>query len=138
MSTLKYLIIIFILIATLIATVFLALRVTIFGSKAAITPASPIAEANSYLFASPLQAKADNKEKIRLTVFILDGRGLGLPNKFVSINKPALLELTEIQSTTNDSGQAVFDITSPTSGTYIISSQVEGRTLPQKVRVMFY
>ncbi len=138
-STLKYIVIILLLLIGLAGSVFVVIRVTTFTNKAAGSgSASSVVTQNSYLFASPLQAKADNQEKVRLTVFILDGRGLGVSNKTVSIIKPSLLQLTEIQSITDDTGKAVFDLTSPSSGTYTLEAKVDGSALPQKVRVMFY
>ena len=138
MSTFKYIFIILILFAALAGTVFLTLQITVFGSKATASPSSPIALSNSYLFASPLQAKADNQEKIRITVFVLDGRGLGLPNKTITIIKPALMNLTEVQPTTDDTGKAVFDLTSPQSGQFTLEAKTDFGVLPQKVKVTFY
>ncbi len=138
MSTLKYLLIIALLLLALAGTVFLTLRVVVFSNRAATGNSSPVALANSYLFASPLQAKADNQEKIRLTVFLLDGRGLGVPNQRVSVTPPAALTLTAVQATSDDTGKAVFDLSSSTAGTYSLEAKTDSGTLPQKVRVTFY
>ena len=138
MSTFKYLLIILLLLLALGATVFLTLRIVTFTNKAATGNAAPIALTNSYLFASPLQAKADGQEKIRITAFLLDGRGLGVPNLTVHLNKPNLLFMTEIQAVSDDTGKTVFDLSTSTPDTYTIEAKTDSGVLPQKVRVTFY
>lgn len=133
----KYLIIIIFLALALIASLYLVLQTTIFTKKATST-SSTIALENSYLFVSPLQAKADGQEKMRLTIFILDGRGLGIINQSVSLSTSSKINITSIQSQTDDTGKAVFDLTSTTAGQYTVSAQVQNSTLPQQVKVVFY
>jgi len=123
---------------SLLASIFLVLRTTIFIGKATSNSSSPIALENSYLFASPLQAKADSKEKIRITVFLLDGRGLGVSNKLVVLQTPQTINLTPIQDTTDDTGKAVFDLSSSQVSLTEISAMVNNQKLPQKVKVNFY
>jgi hypothetical protein len=93
---------------------------------------------NSYVFASPLRAKAGG-EKIRITVFILDGRGLGISGKNVSIGggNESMLQITPIQPVTDGQGRATFDISSTASGTYIIQATVDGTNLTQKADISF-
>lgn len=93
---------------------------------------------NSYLFASPLRAKADGMEKIRLTVFLLDGNGMGVAKKTVEVNRETNLNVEEIQKVTDDSGKAVFDISAAVSGQYFLAAKTEGKEMAQKVRVVFY
>jgi hypothetical protein len=134
----KYLIIIIFLSLALIASVFLVVRTTTLYKKAAVGNQSSIALENSYLFASPLQAKADNKEKIRLTVFILDGRGLGVPNQIVDISTSSKVSILEIQKTTDDTGKAVFDLSSNVAGRFDVAVKTKSGTIPQQVKVVFY
>lgn len=132
-------IIIIILLIALAASVTLVVRTAVFSGKATSTNSSPIALENSYLFASPLQAKADGKELIRVTVFILDGRGLGVSGKPVILDSsPSSVNIAPIQPTTDDTGKAVFDVSSSTAQKYKLSASVNGQPLPQKVSLSFY
>ena len=77
----KYLIIAIILSVVFIISLILVIRTIISTKKNGNNKQSTVSLENSYLFASPLQAKADGKEKIRLTVFVLSGQGLGVQNQ---------------------------------------------------------
>lgn len=135
----KYLLIIIILSLALIASVFLVVRVTSTYNKAATTSnKNPIVLENSYLFASPLQAKADGKEQIRLTVFLLDGRGLGVANQSVTIDIPQTVSINNSQEITDENGKAIFDLSSPVAQTISITAKSNGLSLPQKVKLIFY
>ena len=134
----KYLFIILFLSIALIASVFLVLRTTIFVKKASTGNQSSVVLENSYLFASPLQAKADNKEKIRLTVFILDGRGLGVSNQTISLSTSSKISITKIQNITDDSGKAVFDLSSNNPGRFDVTAKTTSGNIPQQVKVVFY
>jgi len=134
----KYLIIIIFLSLALIASVFLVVRTTTLYKKAAVGNQTNVALENSYLFASPLQAKADNQEKIRLTVFILDGRGLGVPNQIVDISTSSKVSILEIQKITDDTGKAVFDLSSNAAGRFDVTVKTKSGTIPQQVKVVFY
>ena len=92
---------------------------------------------NSYVFASPLAAKADGKEKIRVTVFILDTEGRGVKGKPVFLGQDERLRITLVRTVTDDLGRAIFDISATTPAEYFIEAKVENRILPQRVRVSF-
>lgn len=94
--------------------------------------------ANSYLFVTPLRAKANNDEKIRITVFILNNQGLGVPGKSVKIGLDPLLDIQIIQGITDDYGKAVYDVKSQKSGEYYLEVEIEGKKLPQQARLSFY
>lgn len=134
----KSLVIIVFLIFALTASLFLVLRTTVFFGKAAFTNTNSIAYENSYLFASPLQAKADGKEQLRVTVFILDGRGIGIPNISVSLLPQSALTVKDTQAVTDDSGKAVFDISSLTKGTFNLQARADNHSIPQQVKIAFY
>ncbi len=134
----KYLIIILFLSLALIASLFLVLKTTVFVKKASTSNQSTVVLENSYIFVSPLQAKADNKEKMRLTVFILDGRGLGVANQIVNLSTSSQISITEIQKTTDDSGKAVFDLSSNIAGQFNVAAKTQSGTIPQQVKVVFY
>jgi len=91
---------------------------------------------NSYVFASPLRAKAGG-EKIRITVYILDDRGIGITGKNVTIAGGSQLSVALIQPATDSQGRATFDIGSDSTGVYIIQASVDGATLTQKTSVSF-
>lgn len=137
MKSTKYLFIIGFLSLALIASLILVARTTITYQKAAGNSSSIILE-NSYLFASPLQAKGDGQEMIRLTVFLLDGRGLGVSNQTVSLDLPSTIKIIRQQEITDQNGKAVFDISSPTSQTFFVTASTGNLKLPQKVKVTFY
>ena len=137
MST-KSLLTIVILLFSLIAVIYLVLRPAVLTGRASGTSGNTITLENSYLFASPLTAKADGKQIVRITVFLLDGRGLGVSSQTVKLSAPQTVTILDTQSVTDDTGKAVFDLTSPTSGRFEISATANGQSLPQKVSVVFY
>ncbi|HRS22719.1 MAG TPA: Ig-like domain-containing protein [Candidatus Woesebacteria bacterium] len=132
----KYTIIAF-LIFSLAAIIYLISDITGFFSRAT-NPPSSLNLNNSYLFASPLQARADGQEKIRITVFILDGKGLGISNQSILIETSPLLTLENIQPLTDSYGKAVFDLTSLTPGQFPIKARFLDQTLPQTLKITFY
>lgn len=107
-----------------------------FGSRASMTRVDISAD-NSYVFTNPLKAQADGKEKIRVTVFILNSQGLGVLGKNVSIGLDSHLILDAVQSATDQSGKALFDISSSTPGEYYLEVSVDEFKLPQKTRLTF-
>ena len=137
MKPTKYLIIIVILSLALITTVFVVVRTTTTYQRAAESNTAVVLE-NSYLFASPLQAKADNKEMIRITVFLLDGRGLGVANQTVTLNLPKNITVTNQQEITDQNGKTIFDLVSSTAQTANITAVTDSSRLPQSVKIIFY
>jgi len=129
--------IIFFLVIALGASLALVFRSTIFINRAAGSTSS-VAYSNSYLFSSPLQAKADGKELIRITVYLLDGRGLGVPNQTASLQTSPPINISSIQTTTDDTGKAVFDLSSVSPTKVTVSATNNGQTIPQTVKVTFY
>lgn len=138
MKSAKYLIIIGFLSIALIASIFVVVRTTTTYQRAAGSSSGSTVLENSYLFASPIQAKADGQEKIRLTVFLLDGRGLGVANQTVTLKLPSTVSLINQQEITDQSGKAIFDISSSVAQTINVTATTGNLTLPQKVRIVFY
>lgn len=134
----KSLIIVGILLICLIFSIILIPKTLVIFSKASGSSSNAAALENSYLFASPIQAKADGQEKVRVTVFILDGRGLGISNRTVTLNLPQTLINEHIQPITDESGKAIFDLSSTTQGTFNISATTNNQDIPQKLRIVFY
>ncbi len=98
---------------------------------------------NSYLFASPLSATIGG-EKIRVTVFALDGQGKGIPNKVAGLSctdaskcQTGGLVVVGVQDQTDTLGQAIFDVSASVAGKYELQAQVDGQVIPQMVTVSF-
>lgn len=133
----KLLLIIFLLLALGISLT-LVFRTTILVNRAAVySDQTPVLQ-NSYLFASPLQANSKNQEKIRITVFVLDGQGLGVSNQLVKLSSSPSLSIENIQPLTSETGQATFNISSQTPGTFQITAKVGDKQIPQSISVTFY
>lgn len=92
---------------------------------------------NSYVFLSPLKAKANSQEKLRMTVFVLNSKGLGVMGKRVALENIGNLSVETIQGLSDDLGKAVFDISSTQPGEFYINVKVDGASLPQKTRLSF-
>ncbi len=92
---------------------------------------------NSYIFASPLKA-ATSVERIRVTVYILDGQGMGISGKEVSLgNNTSGLSIIPISPVTDDYGRATFDVSAEKPGLYTVEASVGGKNLLQKVILTF-
>jgi hypothetical protein len=122
----------------LLATLTLIFRITVFYGKAANVNPSPVVLENSYLFASPLQAKADGNELIRITIFLLDGRGLGVPGQPVTLQLPQTVTINNPVTSTDDTGKITFDLSTPVATQITVQAQTNGHVLPQKVKITFY
>lgn len=134
----KNMFVILLLIAALIISLGLVFQQTNLFTRASFSNTSPPVMANSYLFASPLQAKADGKEMIRLTAFILDGRGLGVGNLEVRLTTSQSTTILAQQPYTDETGKAVFDLSSNTPGTLYAEASVYNQKIPQKIKLIFY
>jgi hypothetical protein len=90
---------------------------------------------NSYLFASPVRAKAGG-DLIRVTVFLLDDSGRGVFGKKIILKSLDNVYINPIQDTTDETGKAIFDISSEVVGTYNLDSYLDDLPLG-KVKVVF-
>jgi hypothetical protein len=96
-----------------------------------------ISLSNSYIFAAPVKANAGG-DLIRITVFLLDNRGYGVFDKKVILgNNNGPITINNLQSLTDETGKAVFDISSTTTGVFFIEASVDGNLLSQRVKVTF-
>lgn len=109
----------------LITLLFFVLRQNILTTSTRAAPGDYSAE-NSYVFVSPLRAKADNLEKVRVTVFLLNSQGLGAQAKKITFGNSNDLTITAVQDVTDESGKALFDVASSKAGTYFLEVLVEG------------
>lgn len=92
---------------------------------------------NSYMFLSPLRARANGEEKIRLTIFILNQRGLGVSGRSVSIQEAENLEIEVIQGLTDSFGKAVFDISSTEQGEYFVDIMIDSTVFVRRPQLSF-
>ena len=139
MSKKLFWLIVFILILLLglvVAVYLVRQRTQITGQAYGPAVSGEIEIANSYIFASPLRARAGG-ERVRITVFILDGQGKGVTGKLVILGHNEMINLKAIQATTDDLGKAIFDISSTKAGLYFIEASVEGKVLSQRVSITF-
>lgn len=113
-------------------------RTSFFGQAESLKALGKFSPENSYVFASPLSVAADGKEKIRMTVFLLDTEGLGVEGQRVYLGQTTTLSIHEVQPITDSSGKALFDISSTQKGEYFIEVGVLGKVLPQRARITFY
>lgn len=93
---------------------------------------------NSYLFITPLRARANGEEKIRITVFLLNEQGLGVFGKKVSLEQNNNLQVNIIQNITDEHGKAFFDVSSNVQGEYSLEIEADKIILPQKANLSFY
>lgn len=92
---------------------------------------------NSYVFITPLRARANGQEKIRLTVFVLDDQGLGVMGKKVVLDQDEALNIENIQALTDNFGKAYFDITASKVGEYYLKVLIDDIELKQKAHLSF-
>lgn len=134
-SLLYMLLIILVLIAS--AAFFLVYQSRLLLSRATLTT-SVFSVDNSYVFATPLKAQANGEEKIRVTVFVLNGQGLGVLGRTVELGQNSRLSVETISGTTDQQGKAIFDVSTKSPGQYYIEVKVDTTILPQKIQASFY
>mgnify|MGYP000945947718 FL=1 len=116
---------------------FLSQQEIIFRGQA--SPSTTYSLSNSYIFGSPLSAAANGEEKIKVSVFLLNGQGLGVEKKQITLKaQPSEgLNIEANQPITDKAGQAIFYLSSSTPGSFEISAQVDNQIFPQKISVHF-
>jgi len=128
--------IIFLLVLVFFSIFFWLYEAKFLVGRASVSKASFSVD-NSYLFLTPLRAKANNTEKIRLTVFVLNNQGLGVLGKSVILEQNPNLKIEGIQIQTDSYGKATFDVSSSKTGEYFLEIKVDGTKLPQKAHLSF-
>lgn len=99
---------------------------------------------NSYVFVSPLRTKAASSdtatagERVRITVFILNNKGLGVMGKKIVVEVDTNLKIDAIQGVTDQFGKAVFDVSSAQAGEYFLDIKIDNISLKEKAHVSFY
>jgi len=100
---------------------------------------------NTYVVINPGRAQADGKDKIRVTIFVLNSQGLGVPNREVIMGVNPSLVATNVQDTTDTAGEAIFEYNANAPGEYYLDIKIHDKnnqnadiTLPQKAKLSFY
>ena len=122
------------LVLLLMMSLFANIRL-IFSSRAASNSSFSIE--NSYIFASPLVARANSSDKIRITVFVLNSHGQGVANQPVMLNKSPELVIGQQNSLTDSYGRAIFDLSTTVVGEYVIGASVENTKLAETLKIKF-
>ena len=140
MNTMKR--ILFFLVAILIVLVifsgfFWLYEVKFNVSRASVTAYSFSVD-NSYVFVTPLRARANSQEKIRITSFVLNNQGLGVMGRKVFVATDPNLNIEVVQGLTDGYGKAFFDVSSSKGGEYYLEITVDDVSLKQKAHLSFY
>lgn len=112
-------------------------QATYYSNRAQATP-SAISIDNSFTSTNPFKALANTKERIRLTIYVLNDQGLGASNSKTTLSADKNLIIEDVQSITDQYGKAIFDISTNTRGVFSIDVYVDGKLLKNKATVNFY
>lgn len=93
---------------------------------------------NSYHFISPLKARANGNEKIRVSINVINSRGLALSGKKVNLSNDNNLKFEVVQSISDQLGKSIIDVTSNKIGIYNLNIVIDGVILRDKVVLTFY
>lgn len=122
------------LILLLLFSVFANIRLIMSGQASG---GSNFSIENSYLFASPLEVRAGNIDKIRVTVFVLNKQGVGVANQQVMLSRSPELIIAQQNSLTDSYGRAIFDLSSAVAGEYVVGAAVGNLKFKESVKVIF-
>jgi len=129
--------ILFFLVLIAFALFFFFYETRYFGSRASMTIVDVSAE-NSYVFINPLSAQANGKDKIRVTIMVLNGSGLGVMGKQPIIAVDPRLVVNPVQITTDSLGKAIFEFSTAAAGEYYLEVKIDETTLLQKAKLSFH
>lgn len=137
----NYLILIIILLIFLITlgilVYYIRFQTSIAPKASSFNTFKTVSTVNSYVFASPVRAKAGG-DLIRVTVFILDSEGNGIFDQKVTVSTDdSSLKIKDIQSLTDETGKAVFDVSSDIAKIYTLSVSSNNVLLSQTLKVVF-
>lgn len=137
----NYLILVIILIVFLftlgILVYYIRFQTSIAPKASNFNTARSVSITNSYVFASPVRASAGG-DLIRVTVFVLDSEGNGLFDQKVTLKTNSTnVVVKDVQSLTDETGKAVFDLSSEVSGNYVVDAYANNIQLPQSLKVIY-
>ncbi len=136
-KVLKIFLLLFLLLS-LSATFYYANQVVNLSSRASFT-STDLSTENSYVFASPVTAKSDGQETIRITIFILSEQGLAIPSVPIDlVISRSTVKITPISPTTDESGKAYFELSSIMPGPVTVVAKTDNSEINQKLTVSFY
>lgn len=131
------LLIIVILLTSVVLTVYYMRQKLYLTTNAQYTGSTRVSLSDSYVFASPVRAKAGG-DLIRVTAFILDENGHGIGDKQVEIvNDNNSIDIKNAQNVTDDVGKAFFDLSANIPITAVLNIEVDGYLLNQSIKVKF-
>lgn len=96
-------------------------RTYILRSRATV---QEVSTGNSLAVSTPSCVAGDGDEKTRLMIYCLNGRGLGEPKVSTSVRPNGNvqgLQIIPVRATTDETGRAIFDITSNSQGMVEVS-----------------
>lgn len=132
-----FVVVILLLLSLVVGINLVGKRTSFFGRAYDMSGGEDIEFVNSYVFASPLKASVGG-ERIRLTVFLLDGTGRGVKGKRVNVGGlEAGLVFVSVQPITDELGKAVFDVWATKAGAYVVETSVDNVVLAQRVAITF-
>jgi hypothetical protein len=129
--------ILFFLVLISFALFFFFYETQFFSSRASMTIVDFSAE-NSYVFLNPRTAQANGTDKIRVTLMILNGNGLGVMGKKPVIQVDPKVTSNAVQDTTNNLGEAIYEFSTTNPGEYFMTVKIEDTVIPQKAPLSFY
>ncbi|PIQ72068.1 hypothetical protein COY13_02105 [Candidatus Roizmanbacteria bacterium CG_4_10_14_0_2_um_filter_36_35] len=92
---------------------------------------------SSLIFAWPLTAKAGNKEKVDINIFVRNAKNLPLANKKVSL-EANLGTVAAVSDITDKSGKATFSLTSSDPGVAEIKGIIDNQIqIKQNITIKF-
>lgn len=122
----------------LIITFFLIYQTQVFQSRAG-EPSRKISPDQSYVFVYPIEAECggeNEKETIRVGVFLFDNIGKSVPGATVGIGSSENLEIKGT-GLTDSLGRTTFDVTCISPGVYYLPVTVNGKISLQKAQINF-
>ena len=131
-------ILLFIIVAMFFSGLFFFYEARYMSGRAS-TVTNSFSPENSYVISVPSKAKGDGNQKVRVTVFVLNGQGLGVMGRSVTLTVPenSSIVVASPQPSTDALGKAYFDISSTSAGEYYMEVKVDGFALPQKAHLLF-
>ena len=118
-------------------------RVLLYFSQASNAPGE-FSLGNSYVFGSPLVAQANGQDKIRVTAFLLDDKGRGVPGRQIELavkakkgGESVLPQIKAVQALSDNFGRVVFELVSTVEGQFVAAASISGLEFPQAVTLTF-
>lgn len=95
-----------------------------------------VSSEKTYIFAWPLELKADGKTASEITIFVRDDEGKAIADKNVRMQS-TVGELKEPSVVTDKSGRAAFHLTATAPGLAEIQAVVDNTPIRRKITVKF-